>query len=85
MIVQINYRHPDMLDTNVCVIVDGICNHASTHEEKEFYDHYLPSGNTFTEETRLEVCDKCSAWRDALDEYDHWHGIEIMPTPWEGL
>lgn len=57
--MQININHEN--DTAfVCVVADGLCNHASTHIELADAGHYSYSEQDYIDAWReVDVCDGC--------------------------
>lgn len=68
----------------LCVIVNGVCNHASVLIET--WDFGYPSTDVDGEPDYVEddrkviVCSKCRCWQESIE--DEWHGIAILPEPY---
>lgn len=66
--------------TKIPILVNGECNHASTHFETEEFDTPNPHGQDSTHEDTLEVCDNCGSYRSGTFPESEWQGIPILPV-----
>jgi hypothetical protein len=67
---------------DVCVLVDGECNHADMHFEIEREDYQDEYGRVSEWDSHLYVCNKCGSYRDATVEDSEWQGVTVMPVRW---
>lgn len=71
--------YEDHAEYDLCVIIEGECNHADTDFESEEFDEINLHGPDRSFTVVFEVCEKCRAYK--RDDDGDWHDVTVLPEP----